>query len=101
MKKHFTIIAILGILMLGLSASAKPMGGPGGHGGPHGMGGFHHGGKPPMMHPHVMPPMHPHITPHYRHRIGCPMYRGFGHRCTCYRHYGNGIYIDFRLPIIF
>jgi len=87
MKKSFLLIAVVGILSVGTMASARP------HGGPHGHRPVHH--MRPMHH-HVMPPMY-----YHRHRIGCPMYRGWGHRCTCYRYHGSGIYIDFRLPLVF
>lgn len=58
-------------------------------------------------HPHRYPRMHRayyNMPPrfHYNmvHRHGCPIYRG--RRCTCHRYYGgNGIYIDFRFPIMF
>ena len=99
MKKNLVVFAICGILLCGLSASARPHhGGPGAHRGP-AHHGIHHM-RPHMM--HVMPtPIH-YGTLYRHHRIGCPMYRGFGHRCTCHRYYGgSGIYIDFRLPIIF
>ena len=95
MKKMLASIAICGTLILGLSASARP------HHGHH--GGMHHiPPRPPVMHHHIMPPPIHHGSFYRHHRIGCPMYRGFGHRCTCHRYYGgSGIYIDFRLPIIF
>ncbi len=100
MKKFFTILALCGILMCGLSASAKPMGGPHGghHGGPQGMPPRHHMHRPTMGHHMMPPPMH--FGPTFRHRITCPAYRGYGW-CTCHRHYRNGIYIDFRVPIVF
>ena len=101
MKKNFAIFAVVGILLCGLTASARPMGGPhhGGHGHPH--KGMHPASLNHVMRPH-MTHHHMHYMPTFRHRIGCPMYRGFGHKCTCYRYYGgSGIYIDFRLPIIF
>lgn len=99
MKKSLVCLALVCILCCGLSASARPNG-------PHHHGGnrmhpasLNHVTRPHMMHHHARP----HITPIHRHRIGCPIYRGYGHRCTCHRHYygGSGVYIDFRLPIFF
>lgn len=98
MKKNLVAVAICSILLCGLSVSAKPH-----HGGPnhHGMNHRIHHASPHMM--HIMPaPMYHGPSLYRHHRIGCPIYRGFGHRCTCHRYYGgSGIYIDFRLPIIF